>query len=535
MLWKLIKIRLQGMLRRSVSRGGKRKKGAALLLCLLMLYCLGVFCFMFYMMFSTLAEVFRPLEQFRWFYFALVGLVSFALSFFLTAFTAKSELFEARDNELLLAMPIRPRLIFLSRMAVLMGTEYLISLIVMVPAGIAWFAAAGFDAVTLVLYCLAGLLLPICSAGLACFIGWLLARLTARARNKTFVTMVFSLLFLAVYFVVYFNANAYLQKLLQNYQSIAGGMMGWGFLFYWYGAGIASADPLLLLGFAAVCLAVLALTVFLLGRSFLKVTATGAAKRKKKKGSAEQPQLRRSTLSAALLRKEFKRFTSSAVYMINCGLGLILSVIAAAALLLNADAVRIFLREFSFLTPTELALAASIVLSFLASMDVVTAPSVSLEGRSLWILRTAPVPAGKILSAKLRLHLCLCAPVSLLLSVAAGIVLQSGLLGWLALVLVPQLFVLLAGVFGLTMSLLLPKLDWTNEAVPVKQSMSVLVTMLSTMIFVVLVVMGFLFLVMSGTVSAAVYFALVIAVAALWLLLSWLWLCKRGPGRFDRL
>lgn len=534
MLWKLIKIRLLGMFRRSVSRGGKRKKGTALLFGLLMLYCLGVFCFMFYMMFSALAEAFWPLEQFRWFYFALVGLMSFALSFFLTAFTAKSELFEARDNELLLAMPIRPRLIFLSRMAVLMGTEYLISLMVMVPAGIAWFTAAGFDAVTLVLYCLAGLLLPLCSAGLACFIGWLLARLTARARNKTLVTMVFSLLFLAVYFVVYFNANAYLQKLLQNYQAVAGGMMGWGFLFYWYGAGIAAADPLLLLGFAAVCLAVLTLTVYLLGRSFLKVTATGTAK-KKKKSSAAQPQLRRSTLSAALLKKEFKRFTSSAIYMMNCGLGLILSVIAAVALLLNADAIRGFLKVFSFLTPTELALAASIVLSFLASMDIVTAPSVSLEGKNLWILRTAPVPAGKILSAKLQLHLCLCAPVTLLLSVAAGIVLQSDLPGWLALVLVPQLFVLLAGVFGLMVNLLLPKLDWTNEAVPVKQSMSVFVTMMSTMIFVVLAVMGFLFLVMSGIMSAAVYFSLVIAVAALWLIVSWLWLCKRGPKRFDRL
>ena len=534
MLWKLIKIRLQGMFRRNVSRGGKRKKGTAILFGLLMLYCLGVFCFMFYMMFSALAEAFWPLEQFRWFYFALVGLMSFALSFFLTAFTAKSELFEAKDNELLLAMPIRPRLIFLSRMAVLMGTEYLISLIVMVPAGIAWFAAAGFDAVTLILYCLASLLLPLCSAGLACFIGWLLARLTARARNKTLVTMVFSLLFLAVYFVVYFNANAYLQKLLQNYQAFAGGMMGWGFLFYWYGAGIASADPLLLLGFAAVCLAVLALTAYALGRSFLKVTATGTAKRKKKSG-AGQPQLRCSTLSAALLKKEFKRFTSSAIYMMNCGLGLILSVIAAVALLLNADAVRIFLREFSFLTPTELALAASIMLSFLASMDMITAPSISLEGKNLWILRTAPVPAGKILNAKLKLHLCLCAPVTLLLSVAAGIVLQSDLPGWLALVLVPQLFVLLAGVFGLTINLLLPKLDWTNEAVPVKQSMSVFVTMMSTMIFVVLAVMGFLFLVISGIMSAAVYFSLVIAVAALWLLLSWLWLCKRGPKRSDRL
>ena len=55
-------------------------------------------------------------------------------------------------------------------------------------------------------------------------------------------------------------------------------------------------------------------------------------------------------------------------------------------------------------------------------MGIVTAPSVSLEGRSLWIVQSLPVEPWQVLRAKLRLHLlCVGAPalVSAVLLAAA--------------------------------------------------------------------------------------------------------------------
>ena len=144
MLSKLIRLRLKGMFSRSA---GKRKggKGTLILFALLFVYCFGVFGFLFYQMFGMMAESLYA-TAYDWYYFAMVGLFSFALSFFFTAFTAKSELFEAKDNELLLSMPIKPRLIITSRMATLLLMEYVFALLVLIPAGLAWFMTAGVQA-----------------------------------------------------------------------------------------------------------------------------------------------------------------------------------------------------------------------------------------------------------------------------------------------------------------------------------------------------------------------------------------------------
>lgn len=536
MLGKLIKLRLQGILSRTLYRRKRGGKGMLILFAALMIYCIGVFGFLFYGLFSLMADTLAAAPQYRWFYFALVGLLSFGLSFFFTAFTAKSELFEAKDNELLLSMPIRPRTILLSRMAILLGTEYLMSLLVMLPAGIAWFTVAGMNVTQLVLYCLGSFFLPLFSASVACLVGWLLALLTARARNKTLVTMIFSLAFLAIYFIVYFNAQQYIIKLMEHYQTVADGMMGWGFLFYWYGKGIASADLLFYLLVVLLALAAFAAAALLLGRGFLKVSSAGS-RAKKRTGKLE---LQSSKLSSALLRKEFRRFTSSAVYMMNCGLGLVLCLIAAVALLVKADTVRGLLPMAEALgvplSSMDYVLIVSVLLAFFCSMNIITAPSISLEGKNLWILRTAPVPAKMILAAKLKLHMILCAPPTLFLSVAAGIVLQPDAAGWILMLLLPQMYVLLTGTFGLMMNLCFPKLDWTNEAVPVKQSASVVLTMLLMMAYAIAAAVGLFLLVFANPIlSVTNYLLIAVGVAVAWLLVSVLWLWKNGTRRFERL
>ncbi|MBQ6430898.1 MAG: hypothetical protein IJJ99_03360 [Oscillospiraceae bacterium] len=535
MLGKLIKLRLQSILSRTTARR-KNGKGMLVLFAVLMVYCGGVFGFLFYHMFGFMAETIAPVQQYHWFYFAMIGLSSFGISFFFTAFTAKSELFEATDNELLLSMPIPPRTILLSRMAILLGIEYLISLLVMVPAGIAWFAKAGLNVAQLALYIVGSVFLPLIAASVACLVGWLLARLTARARNKTLVTMIFSLVFLAIYFFVYFNAQKYITLLMQHYQSVADGMMNWGFLFCWYGKGIAEPNWLLFLLVAALALAVFAAAFGLLGKGFLKVSSSENLK-KRKTGELE---LRSGKLSSALLRKEFKRFTSSALYMLNCGLGLILAVVAAVALVIKADAVRDLLTQVRVLglplTDLDFALILALLTSLFCSMNVLTAPSISLEGKNLWILRSSPIPANAILAAKLKLHVYLCAGPTLCLSAAAGIVLRADVPGWIILLLVPQMFVLLSGTFGLMMNLCFPKLDWVNEAVPIKQSASVLLTMLPMMAYTAAVTIGFVVLVlMKQSLPATTFLLIALGVAVVWLLFSVLWLWKSGAKRFEKL
>lgn len=536
MLSKLFLLRVRSLISRNAARRGKKRggRGMAVLLLLLFVYCAGIFGWMFYMLFSALAEALHgtPID---WFYFAFVGLMAFAISFFFSVFTAKSELFEAKDNELLLSMPISPRLILTSRLLLLLAVEYLFTLVVLIPAGLAWFFTVGVEIGTLLLFLLCGLLLPLLSVALAALVGWLLALLTARMRNQTVFTVLLTLGFLVIYFYGYSHINDALTALVANAETLAAGVRVWGALFYWFGNAIAHGDGAALLFFCAVALAAFALAVALLSRGFLRIVSGGSVKRKKRAG--EKLSLHTSSLSAALLRREARRFTSSAVYLVNCGLGPLFCLAAAVLLLINQSAVAPLLaalRADGFSDGMIAALAA-LCISLISSIAPVTAPSVSMEGKTLWILRSSPIPAELVLRAKLTLHLLLAALPTLLLSVVCAIVLRAALFGWLILLPVPQLFLLLTGAFGLAMNLRFPKLDWVNEAAAVKQSASVAFTMLAGMFWITGGFVGIALLATGRSAGAAVFLWSYLSVSALLCIGTLLWLRKRGVRRFERI
>ncbi|MCQ2420642.1 MAG: hypothetical protein MJ118_05865, partial [Clostridia bacterium] len=96
----------------------KQPAGKAIGFVLLMLYALGALMFLFFHVFDTIAAPFRALGL-DWFYFTMMWLIAFALMFIGSVFSAKAQLFEAKDNERLLAMPIPAGMILLSRMLTL--------------------------------------------------------------------------------------------------------------------------------------------------------------------------------------------------------------------------------------------------------------------------------------------------------------------------------------------------------------------------------------------------------------------------------
>ena len=109
MIWTLVKVNLaalfSGMFKRY--RGKKKIKPiTAILIGLLVVYVVVSLLFsvgaMFYGMCAPLFDA-----GVGWFYFALAGILVFALCFIGSIFMIQTQIFSARDNELLLSMPMR--------------------------------------------------------------------------------------------------------------------------------------------------------------------------------------------------------------------------------------------------------------------------------------------------------------------------------------------------------------------------------------------------------------------------------------------
>ena len=226
MLKTLLRLRMAALLAAFSGHNRKRRsqtKGKAVGYAFLMLYCFCAFVFLFYISFSQLAAAFFPVGL-GWLYFAMFAIMAFALMFIGSVFTAKSQLFEAKDNELLLSMPVKPGMILLSRMAALLVMNFVFELVVALPVLVAWLRYGSVSGAGVLSFIVIVLALPLFSLAVSCLFAWLISLITSRMRNTTVVTMVLSVVFLLAYFAFCFRMNAYVTTLAANGQMIAGAL-----------------------------------------------------------------------------------------------------------------------------------------------------------------------------------------------------------------------------------------------------------------------------------------------------------------------
>jgi ABC-2 type transport system permease protein len=130
------------------------------LIALLVVYVVATFFFMSGVLFQQLCT---PLADagYGWLYFSLMGILVFALCFVGSIFATQSQLFGAKDNDLLLSLPIRPFSILLSRITALLLLDYLFEAFIVIPAGVIWLVYQPAAVVGIVFFIIAAVILPL--------------------------------------------------------------------------------------------------------------------------------------------------------------------------------------------------------------------------------------------------------------------------------------------------------------------------------------------------------------------------------------
>lgn len=344
-----------------------------------------------------------PLTQagMGWLYFALMSLLAIFLGAFGSVFNTYSGLYFAKDNDLLLSLPIPVRTLMASRLLTvyLMGLMY--SAVVILPAVIVYWVTVSAAPMALLGGVLLTALISIFVLMLSCALGWVVAKVSRKLKHKSFITVIVSLAGLAIYYFFVFKAQTAIEQLVANAAVYGEKIKGAAHPLYVFGL-TGTGDVTAMLLSAAVILALFALTWTLLSRSFLQITtASGASGHTVYRERA----LKRQSADAALFKKELARFTASPNYMLNCGLGILLLPVAGVALLIKGGELLLLL-QMAFGDRggcAEVLLCTGVCA--IASMNDMATPSVSLEGKSLWLAQSLPVKPWQVLRAKLKVHL----------------------------------------------------------------------------------------------------------------------------------
>ena len=493
MIKTLIKLRLMNFISGVASKNKKgefQKPSPIKLLLFVLLYTfVGImFAFMATMMVLGVGVVLIP-AGLSAHYFGIVSALTFAVVFIFSIFETKAELFDCKDNELILSMPIKPGSVVVARILVVLIYNYLISALFAIPSTVIYAVFSGGDIKGIIGSLLCASVIPLAATALASAVGYAVAIISKKMKNKTFASLFFSVLFLALYFWGYSallgtaEGDDITGAIIQLTENI-------GFV-----ASLGEASLLKPLNTAVClvsCIAVSVIAYLVISRFYFSIImanySTSRTKYKKK-------ELKKSSSVAALTRKEFSKFLSSSTYMLNTGLGLLFVIALGIFLLVKSDVVYMLVAEISLLlpglnVPVLLSLAFTVMTILISSTVTISSPALSLEGDNLWILKSMPLASRDVLISKAMPHIIISAPVMLVASLLFIIACPVGFLPSLIAIIFPQIANLIFAFFGVIMNVAFPKFKFNNEVEPIKQSASVFLAMLAP--FVLAVVCGVL-------------------------------------------
>lgn len=441
---------------------------------------------------------------YNWLFFSLAGLAALALAVIGSAFLTQATLYDAKDNELLLAMPIPPWRILLVRMLTLLLYTLMFVAGVLLPACVVSVIITGFRFWQPMVWLLLILSLTLFAQALCCVLGWFLRQLLLRLKNKAVASLFGMVLFLIVYFAAYNGMMQGIEDIGAHAEDLSAALGGFAPAVV-IGRAFCG-DVLCFLAVVLVSCALFAAVVWFLAKTF------SGSLEPKRRASAAKPEKReervRSTVNA-LVRRERKRFLRSPSYLTNLGFGLILlPVLPVAALVFRGTILGVLEQpEVAAILSPFIAPICAVLLGFILLTTPLTAPSVSLEGKTLWLLRSLPVTGRDVIRGKMRFHLLFTAPLAVLSAAVLALSLGCGPVDTLLLAVFAASLSACVGYFGMALGLRFARFDWTNESWPCKQSGAMTASILGGYALLILLIGIFFLLTLALSLPVSVSFA----------------------------
>ena len=529
MIIRLIKIRITGVLRSMVA-GKKAKAGAfpLILAAFLVIYTVFAGYMMFYGYYSILASPVTDAGV-RWYYYFFALSVTSLLSLIITALLGAGTIYSSKDNDLLFSLPIKPGHILLSRVAYVMGLSFIYNGAA-TAAGIAAISETGpIYTAEILLYIAADICMYLFASAIAILVAKVIAHFAKRFVNQTLLAVLVSVVFIGAYLYLSFTSYGYITEIAEHAEAAADSASK---LFFPRFLGDIPAGGnvinLVMLAFAAVL--TFAAVYRWLGKTMI-TSATEQQTQSIRKATGSRVMFKVNSPFAALVIKELKHAGGSANYILNSSFGAIILIGASVAAVIQATAVMSFITSSGM--EEILPIYCALILMAGLSGIYMTAASISIEGKNIWVPLTLPLPLTESLKAKLAAHLIVSVPAALIASVLLSIAFRLDFLVWLSLAAGSAVYAVFTGLIGLLFNLKHPRLDYLNEVYAVKQGLPTLFAMGTGALTSVLFYLGYTKL--AVILPAGIYIAAFTAVLVLADWLIWEWITDTGVRIFGEL
>ena len=464
--------------------------------------------------------------------------VGFVMIFILSVNSAQGQLFGYKDYDVLMSLPVTSQEIVTSKIATFFLMQYLYALFLIVPTIIMYGVSTHASALSYVAGFIGFLVFPAIPSSLAALIALGIRKITSKMKHKNLFNNLFQIIFIVAVFISAFSIGFYgdnnlvmTQALNSAYQWIAKFLIP----IAWYGNSFVYMDWISLIAYIGINILAFLLLILFFSRSFLRVNEVQEQGYHVKNFHAKET--KRNSVFMALLKKEYRKFFSNFMYVMNSEVGMVMVVVGAIFAVIKKDAIMNILTIFGIpmaQISTDIGIVLFLVMGFCGHINCSTCCSISLEGKQLWIIKSSPIGTMQLFWSKILVNLLnTLVPelfATLLLAFAFAIPWNIVLLGIVYLI-ACALFV---SVFGLVVNLALPKLDFDREVVVIKQSAAVMVTVLVGML-IGGAIMIFGIINLDSSFGGMTYFVIVMIGYLLADLFLYIYLKHEGTKQMNRL
>ncbi|MFW5795153.1 MAG: hypothetical protein ACOCV1_06675 [Bacillota bacterium] len=472
-----------------------KSKLKTVLLVLLILYGLGSLIFSFGFLFFNLGEI---LNQVGMVDVLLTYIFMYAtfLSVIFVVIRAGSYLFHYKDYDFLASLPIKNYYVIAAKLSVMLVMIYLSVYIFTAPIVFSYLYFSHFTVYKLIAIILSLLVIPLIPVIIFSFISLLITYFTTKFRISKLINvfLMFGLLLLFFYFSFSLSSNT--ENPLLNQQGLLGDISKYIPTYKLFIKAINNSDILALIGLIIINL--ILIIGFVFGIQSI-VHKTNQLQTKTKRRINHKITTKERSVVETLIKKEFKKFISVNIYVLNSGFGAILMIVGGVFSIIYQDNLNQFLTQLiNLAVPIELIII--ILIAFLLSTIYTSAISLSLEGKNLWIIKSLPIRAKTIMFSKMLFNILLGLPFACFFIICLAIALNFSFIQIILLILFVTSFSLITSSLGSVINLHFPKFSYKNETEVVKQSAGAFLGMFGG--FAIILVNGLLYYFLYETFSS---------------------------------
>lgn len=463
----------------NIKNADKKEKNKMIGTFALILFSIGILAYFIFEMCFSVSDILIQVNQME--LLLVIGFLGSTLFTLLTSiYKVPSYLFNAKDFDMLSSLPIKDSTVLSSKILMLLFTNYLYSLGVMLIPAIVYFIKVDVSITYFIYLVVLMLTMPLIPIVISCIISFFIGSISSKFKYKNAVLIIGSVLLLIGYMTFVTQIQSIGVEILQNSKSIIDGASKiYPPTFYFIDA-LKNNNLISLIIFMLISLIPFTLFVMLFSKKFKNVNARMNESYKEKDYKFKE--LKHSSQTIALMKKEISRYFSSYIYVLNTSIGMILLLLMTiGTLVFGADKINMILNlniDMNMLKPQII-----VGILFMIIMTCTTYCSISFEGKNLWILKSSPIKEIDIFKAKIYMNLLLNIPISIICFLLLGFKLKFDL-GFITIMTLTIIAMsILVSLVGLLANLHFPNIDWKNEVAVVKRSMGIMIVLFGGMIY----------------------------------------------------